>query len=91
LISVFGALTLYIMSSAAVIKLRFSEPELARPYKTPLYPLTPILALVLASVATIAMMVKFPGPAAAYLGILGVTLVAFGLFVPESARTRFAS
>lgn len=91
LISVFGALTLYIMSSAAVIKLRFSEPELARPYKTPLYPLTPILALVLAIVATVAMTVKFPGPAAAYLGILGVTLVLFGLFVPESARTRFAS
>src|SRR6185503_12635452 len=45
LIAVFGALTLYALASLSVIKLRIREPELARPYRTPLYPLTPIIAL----------------------------------------------
>ncbi len=35
LIAVFGALTLYIVSSASVLRLRMREPALERPYKTP--------------------------------------------------------
>jgi ethanolamine permease len=89
LISVFGALTLYILSSAAVLKLRKSEPDLERPYKAPLYPLTPILALTLALVCLSAMIWKHPRLALAYLGILGVTWLAFRILVPKAARTTF--
>ncbi len=56
LIAVFGALTLYVLSTAAVLRLRKTEPDLVRPYKTPLYPYTPITALVL-SLVTLAAMV----------------------------------
>jgi ethanolamine permease len=89
LISVFGALTLYILSSAAVLKLRASEPALDRPYRAPLYPLTPILALSLAVVCAAAMTWKYPGIATAYLAILAITWVLYGLFVPAASRTRF--
>ncbi len=54
-ISVFGALTLYIISMVSVIKLRKTEPALHRPFKVPLFPLVPIVALTIAGVALLAM------------------------------------
>jgi ethanolamine permease len=90
LLSVFGALTLYILSSAAVLWLRKTEPDLPRPYKAPLYPYTPIIALVLSLVAAGAMTWKHPRLAAAYVGILVLTWLAFVLLVPPEKRTRFA-
>lgn len=54
-ISVFGALTLYIISMVSVIKLRKTEPALHRPFKVPLFPLVPLIALTIAGVALLAM------------------------------------
>jgi ethanolamine permease len=54
-ISVFGALTLYIISMVSVIKLRKTEPALHRPFKVPLFPLVPLVALTIAGVALLAM------------------------------------
>lgn len=90
LISVFGALTLYVLSAAAVLKLRKSEPDLPRPYKTPLYPITPIIALGLSLIAVAAMAWKHPVLALVYVGLLAVTWLAFVLIVPKSSRTTFA-
>lgn len=53
--SVFGAIVMYIISMAALFKLRRSEPNLIRPFRAPLYPFAPALALVLAVVCLIAM------------------------------------
>lgn len=89
LISVFGALTLYILSSASVLRLRTVAPDLARPYRAPLYPLTPILSLSLACVCFVAMAWSHPTLAAAYVGILALAWAAFALLVPASARTTF--
>ncbi len=47
-LSVFGALTAYVISMASLFRLRTSEPELHRPYRAPLYPWAPAIALVLA-------------------------------------------
>lgn len=91
LISVFGALTLYILSSASVIALRVREPALPRPYRAPLYPVTPILALVLALVCTVAMIVRYPEIGAIYAAIIGGAYVLFLLFVPPAARVSFRS
>lgn len=90
LISVFGALTLYILSSAAVLRLRVIAPDLPRPYRAPLYPLTPILALVLAVVCFAAMVWSHPKLALAYVAILAAAWAAFSVLVPKSARTTFA-
>jgi ethanolamine permease len=89
LVTVFGALTLYILSSAAVIKLRRSEPELARPYLTPLYPYTPIIALVLALVCVIAMAWTYPRLALIYVALLAGSWVLFATLVPKHRRTKF--
>lgn len=54
-LSVFGAIVMYLMSMASLIKLRKSEPELLRPYRAPFYPVFPIIAMVLGVVCLIAM------------------------------------
>lgn len=72
-IACFGALTLYIMSMIALIRLRKQEPELERPFKVPFYPLTPILALIIASVALIAITYSNAILALIYVGLLAVS------------------
>ncbi|PWS31908.1 ethanolamine permease [Pedobacter paludis] len=76
IISVFGALTLYIISMISVIVLRKTEPEMTRPFKVPIYPLFPILALIIASISLIAMLIYNLKLGLIYLGIiLGVFLL----------------
>jgi ethanolamine permease len=43
--SVMGALVMYIISMAALLKLRQSEPTLDRPYLAPFFPVFPLVAL----------------------------------------------
>src|SRR5436189_1031804 len=54
-ISVFGALTLYIVSMIALLRLRKKEPQLERPFKVPMYPVFPLIALIIAVVSFVAM------------------------------------
>ena len=54
-IAVFGALTLYIFSMVALLRLRRKEPNLARPFQVPLYPVLPLVALAIALVSIVAM------------------------------------
>jgi ethanolamine permease len=53
--SVFGALTLYIVSMISLLVLRKKEPALPRPFKVPLYPIFPWTALIIALLSFIAM------------------------------------
>ncbi|MFK7969508.1 MAG: ethanolamine permease [Bacteroidia bacterium] len=76
-IACFGALTLYIVSMVTILVLRKKEPDLERPFKVPFYPAAPIVALVIASVAFVAMSVYNPTLLAVYLGIL---VVSYGWF-----------
>jgi len=89
LISVFGALTLYILASAAVIRLRRTEPDLPRPYRAPLYPITPLLALGISVVCVISMVWTHPYLALLYLGLLGGSWLLFVVLVPAQRRTSF--
>ena len=79
-IACFGALTLYIISMVSLLVLRKKEPELERPFKVPLYPFAPIIALVIASVALVAITVYNPILALIYVGILGVAYGWFRVF-----------
>ena len=47
-LAAFGALTIYILAMVSLVVLRKSEPGLARPFRTPLYPFTPLIALAIA-------------------------------------------
>lgn len=54
--SALGAVTLYVVSMIALVRLRQREPELARPYRTPLYPIFPLTAMVVALFALATML-----------------------------------
>jgi len=76
IISVFGALTLYIISMISVMVLRKNKPEMARPFKTPIYPLFPIVALIISCVSFIAMLIYNLKLGLIYSGIvLGIFLL----------------
>lgn len=54
-LSAFGALTMYIVSMAALFRLRRSEPDMLRPFRAPFYPVVPAFALGMASLALVTM------------------------------------
>ena len=53
--SVFGAITMYIMSMLSLFRLRKTEPTLERSFYAPLYPFAPALALIIALICMAAM------------------------------------
>jgi ethanolamine permease len=77
-IACFGALSLYITSMISLLVLRKKEPDLIRPFKVPLYPISPIVALIIASISIIAITIYNPWLALIYFGIL---LVSYLLFI----------
>jgi len=83
-ISVFGALTLYILSMASLLGLRKSDAGLLRPFKVPLYPIFPITALLIALVSIIAMTIYNPRLAWVYFGLMGISFVLFKIIKPGS-------
>ena len=79
-VSVFGAITLYIIAMISVMVLRKKEPNLERPFKVPLYPLSPIIALVIAAVALVAMTYYNFQLAIIYFAVIAVAFVFYKLF-----------
>jgi ethanolamine permease len=73
--AVFAALISYVMMMVSHIVLRKREPKLQRAYKTPLYPVPPLVALVLSLVALTSALFYGAAPAVA----IGGTAVAFAL------------
>jgi ethanolamine permease len=53
-ISVLGALTMYVLAMAALFALRRRHPDLPRPFRVPLYPWTPAIALALSLLCLLA-------------------------------------
>ena len=85
-ISVFGALTLYVISMISFLRLRKKEPGLERPFKVPFYPLFPWLALIIALVSLIAMTIYNLKLAIAYFLLLGLCYAAFKVFKTKPAN-----
>lgn len=81
--SVFGALVMYIMSMAALFKLRKDEPNLERPFVAPLYPYVPAIALVCAAIALITMIYyNF----AVFIVFLVLFALGFGYFMSKKGH-----
>ena len=78
-LSVFGALTLYIVAMLTVLKLRKTEPDMPRPFRVPMYPHFPIIALLIAGVAFVALTVYNLQLAGVYFLIMGVSYLMFKL------------
>jgi ethanolamine permease len=68
--SALGACGMYVISMVSFFALKKKEPDRVRPYKAPLYPIVPIVALVLGIAATIAV---------GYSNIMVACVVFFGL------------
>ncbi|MYM33614.1 ethanolamine permease [Duganella sp. FT50W] len=87
--SVFGAITMYILSMLSLFKLRRAEPAMARPFRAPFFPLFPAIALAGACVCMVTMIYYNPlifGLFAAFLA------VGYGFFLAtKSNRIRHAA
>ena len=82
-IACFGALTLYIISMIAFFALRKNEPEMPRPFKVPLYPIFPLLAISIATFSLVAMTVYNPMLALIFAGMMLLTFLWFLFFVSK--------
>jgi ethanolamine permease len=82
-IACFGALTLYIISMIAFFALRKNEPEMKRPFKVPMYPIFPLLAISIATFSLVAMTVYNPTQALIFLGMMLITFLWFVFFVSK--------
>lgn len=60
-LSVLGALVMYIISLLSLFRLRKTEPNLARSFRTPFYPIVPLVALLLSAICFIAIVGYNPG------------------------------
>ncbi len=83
-ISVLGALTLYVLAMITVLALRRKEPELERPYRAPLYPFLPVLALVIAAVCLVALVSLNIKLSLYYFSILVLAYIWFHFFVKRT-------
>jgi len=86
IISVFGALTLYIISMITLLQLRKKEPELERPFKVPMYPAFPLIALIIAVVSFVAMTIYNVKLALIYFLLIGICYGSFKLFKIKPAK-----
>jgi ethanolamine permease len=83
-LSVFGAIVMYMMSMASLFRLRRREPALERPFRAPLYPFFPALALVLAAISLAAMIYYNP----LIFGLFMALFALFALFYRLTASHR---
>lgn len=83
--SVLGAMVMYLTSLLSLFRLRQTEPQLERPYRTPFYPWVPLLALGLAVLCLVAIVYYN-----LYLSLLflGMLVVALGMFVWTRKRNN---
>ena len=89
-IACFGALTLYVLSMITVIALRKKEPGMTRPFRVPFYPWFPITALVIASVALVAMSTLYFKLALVFFGLLALSYIWFHLSVKNKTHGKSA-
>jgi ethanolamine permease len=87
--AVFGALVMYAMSMASLFKLRHSEPNLARPYRAPLYPAAPAFALAMAAICFVALVIFNPIIFAIFATIMTVAVLASRLTAGSAAGASF--
>jgi ethanolamine permease len=85
-ISVFGAITLYIISMITVVVLRIKEPGLQRPFRVPFYPAFPLIAMTIAIGALVAMLVYNQHLGGIYFLILLGSFFIFKIFSKASLK-----
>lgn len=87
-LSVFGALTLYVLSLLAMMRLRRTRPDMIRPYRTPAYPFLPISAIAIAAVCLVSMVIYNPKVAAVYAGVVALSYAWYIGGISKTAKLR---
>lgn len=85
--SVLGAIVMYITSMVSLFVLRKKEPLLERPFKAPLYPYFPIIALLLAVVCLLSIIYYNPFLSVLFFAILFVLIILFIIFGKHKNRS----
>ncbi|HEY0744697.1 MAG TPA: ethanolamine permease [Chryseosolibacter sp.] len=85
-LSVFGALTLYIISMVAIIRLRKVAPDMPRPFKVPFFPAFPVIALTIAVISLVAMCVYNVKLAGIYFAIIILSYTVFKIVTKRNAQ-----
>ncbi len=70
ILACFGAVTLYLLSTVALWQLRRKKPALHRPFRTPFFPYTAIVALITSSTSLCCLVYYYPNLALIYGGLL---------------------
>ena len=86
--AVLGAIVMYLISMAALFKLRRSEPNLLRTYRAPFYPVFPAIAFGLGGVCLGAMVWFNPMLTLLFLVLM---VLAYGYFLATSAQRQAAA
>ena len=79
-LSVLGAVVMYLTSMFSLLKLRQTQPELVRPFKTPFYPLFPWIAIGLCLLCMAAIMFYHLLVSLVFLGLMAVSAFLFVVF-----------
>lgn len=84
-LSCFGALLLYVLSLAALFRLRADEPALVRPYRAPAYPWLPALALGLALLCLVALAVSHPRVFGVFVALTACAVLHYAVNIRRPA------
>jgi APA family basic amino acid/polyamine antiporter len=77
----FGSLLVFALVNLSLIRLRKTKPHMDRPFKTPLYPITPISGVLLSLAMLVAPVLLGDGNASdALFSGLGITAIVFGSY-----------
>lgn len=90
-LSVLGACLLYVISMVSLFVLRHREPELARPFRAPFYPVFPGIALVLATGCLGIVVWNNLAVAGVALGLFALGCAYFGLVTRPYLARRAAA
>jgi len=86
IISVIGAVLMYMMSMLSLFALRRKEPGLERPFASPFYPYFPAIALLLSALCLVAIIYFNPILSLYFFGGLAVVVVLFILVGKHKVR-----
>jgi ethanolamine permease len=86
ILSVLGAVVMYMISMISLFILRKKEPNLERPFISPFYPAFPAIALVISFICMIAIMYFSVAVSLVFFAILAIALIIFMLMGKHKVR-----
>jgi len=87
ILSVMGALLMYVVSMLSLFRLRKTEPNMERPIKAIFYPMFPWIALILSAICLLIVIYYNTGLSVLFFGGLLLSVVIFYVIQKQKAKT----